>query len=158
MSMYKKIIYKDKEYTFKCSAGTDILFKRMFKVDLDSVYKAAVMGIDPSTDVANLMNEVNEIRNGDPKDPARLQKGLNFVKDHMEFLDTTARLVEFVKEFAYITYLEAKYEPKEIAKYLTTDEFVFWLMEIDEGFFRSNTNEFQNFYTENIHQNSEPKN
>jgi hypothetical protein len=35
---------------------------------------------------------------------------------------------------------------------------VFWLMEIDEGFFRSNTNEFQNFYTENIHQTSEPKN
>ena len=44
------------------------------ETDLDSVYKAAVMGIDPSTDVANLMNEVNEIRNGDPKDPARLQK------------------------------------------------------------------------------------
>lgn len=158
MSMYKKIIYKDKEYTFKCSAGTDILFKRMFKVDLDSVYKAAVMGIDPSTDVANLMNEVNEIRNGDPKDPARIQKGLNFVKDHLEFLDTTSRLVEFVKEFAYITYLEAKYEPKEISKYLNTDEFVFWLMNIDEGFFRSNTNVFQNFYTENIHQTSEPKN
>ena len=30
MSMYKEIIYKDKKYCFKCSAGTDILFKRMF--------------------------------------------------------------------------------------------------------------------------------
>lgn len=158
MSMYKKIIYKDKEYTFKCSAGTDILFKRMFKVDLDSVYKAAVMGIDPNMDVQNLMNEVNEIRNGDRKDPKTIQKGLDLVKNHMEFLDTTSRLIEFIKEFAYITYLEAKYEPKEISKYLNTDEYVFWLMEIDEGFFRSNTSEFQTFYTDNIHQNSEPKN
>lgn len=158
MSMYKKIIYKDKEYTFKCSAGTDILFKRMFKVDLDSVYKAAVMGIDPNMDVSELMAQANEIKSGDPKDPKRIKKGLYLVKNHMEFLDTSAKLVEFVKEFAYITYLEAKYEPKEVSKYLNTDEYVFWLMDIDEGFFRSNTQVFQSFYSENIHQTSEPKN
>lgn len=158
MSMYKKIIYKDKEYTFKCSAGTDILFKRMFKMDLDSVYKAAVIGIDPTTDVKKLMDQVNEIRSGDPKDPERIQKGLQLVKEHSEFLDTTARLIEFVKEFAFITYLEAKYEPKEVSKYLNTDEFVCWLLEFDEGFFRTNTATFQNFYNDNIHQTSEAKN
>lgn len=158
MSMYKEIIYKDKKYCFKCSAGTDILFKRMFKTDLDAVYKAAVMGIDPNMNVKELMDTVSEIRSGDPKDPERITKGLNLLKDHMDFLDTTAKLIEFVKEFAFITYTEANYDPKEVGKHLTTDDYVFWLMELDEGFFRTNTAEFQNFYNDNIHQTSEPKN
>lgn len=158
MSMYKEIIYNDKKYTFRCSAGTDILFKRMFKVDLDSLYKAVMTGIDPNLDLNELMNTVNEIRSGDKTDPARIQKGLDLVKNHMEFLDTTAKLIEFVKQFAYVTYCEANYDVKEVGKHLNTDEFVFWLMELDEGFFRTNTAEFQNFYTENIHQTSEVKN
>lgn len=158
MSMYKEIIYKDKKYCFKCSAGTDILFKRMFKTDLDVVYKAAVMGIDPNMNIKELMDTVSEIKNGDPKDPERIQKGLNFMKEHMDFLDTTAKLVEFVKEFAFITYLEANNDPKEVAKHLNTEEYVMWLMELDEGFFRSNTTEFQNFYNDNIHQSSVIKN
>lgn len=158
MSMYKKIIYKDKEYTFKCSAGTEILFKRMFKTDLDSVYKAAVMGIDPTLNVGELMETANELRSGDKNDAKRIQKGLMFLKEHKDFLDTSAKLVEFCKEFAFITYLEAKHDPKEVGKYLNMDEYVYWLMEIDEGFFRSNTQTFQNFYNDNIHQTSEIKN
>lgn len=158
MSVYKKIIYNDKEYTFKCSAGTDILFKRLFKTDLDAVYKGAVLGIDPNIDIKELMDQARALREGDKKDPEVIRKGLELVKNNLGFLDTTARLIEFVKEFAYITYLEAKYDPKEVSKYLTVEEFTFWLMEMDEPFFRTNSGVFQSFYTENIHQNSTPKN
>lgn len=158
MSMYKEIIYKDKKLTFKCSAGTDILFKRMFKTDLDLVYKAAITGIDPNLNVQELMDQVADLKNGDKTDPERLKKGLEILKNHKDFLDTSAKLVEFVKEFAFITYTEAKYEPKEVSQHLTTEEFVLWLLELDEGFFRSNTKAFQDFYNENIHQTSEIKN
>ena len=158
MSVFKRITYKDQEYSFKCSAGTDLLFKRLFKTDLDAMYKGAVLGIDPDMDVKELMDQVTELRSGKKNDPEVIKKGLELVKNNAGFLDATARLTEFIKEFAFVTYLEAKYEPKEIMKYLNVEEFTIWLLSMDERFFKENATAFQNFYTENIHQTSEPKN
>lgn len=158
MSMYKEIIYNDKKYLFKCSGGTDMLFKRMFGVDLDMVYTATVNDLTVDADVPELLKTAKELRNRKDDDPEKIRGAVEFLSKNKNVLGLSSRLIEFTKEFAFITYLEANHEPKEIAKYLNSEEFVYWLMNFPASFFREHVDTFRDFYQENIHQTSKPKN
>ena len=164
MSMYKEIIYEGKTYTFKASAGTDMLYKRMFGKDLDVVYKNifdSVENVDPLKiiQLKKMVEEKKKTLSDEElkKDQEFINMGISLIKDQGA-IELTMQMVNFVKTFAFITHLEATHEPREINKYLREEEFVAWLMEFDERFFRENVNIFRDIYQENIKQTSTLKN
>ena len=157
MGMYRTITYDGKNYNFKASAGTDLLYKRLFKVDLDVVFKNTFMGLG-DIDASQVLKEAMEVRELPNDDPEKIRKGLELISANPEIFNMRSKFVEFAKSFGFITYLEANNEPKDINKYLTVEEYTLFLMGFDGKFFSENTDVFRSLYEENMSQGSTAKN
>ena len=151
--MYRTIIYNGKEYRFKASGATKILYKRLFGVSPDDYFmdRAEVMN-DPITRKNAEIVKKNGGK-GEEADKAALE-----LMKNPEYIKTTLSFYDFAQQYAYITYLEANFEPLKINEELTVDKFVVWLMNFDESFFRENATEFQKLYQTNIKPEAEAKN
>ena len=151
--MYRTITYNGKEYRFKASGATKILYKRLFGVSPDDYFmdRAEVMN-DPITRKNAEIVQKNGGK-GEEADAAALElmKNPDYVKTTMSFYD-------FAQQYAYITFCEANFEPTRIVPELTDDKYVAWLMQFDESFFRTHAVEFQKLYQTNIKADSESKN
>lgn len=163
MSMYKQIVFNDKMYTFKVSAGTEILYKRFWGQDLDAAFKSTISGIidgdgaDLAVNVNELMETIKEIQNMENTNPEKVRRGLEIWSKYSGLLEMKTKKVEFTKKFAFIAAMEAEHEPAEIDKYLTNAAFTAWLMSFDEQFFQNNADTFAAFYFENFNHTSTPK-
>lgn len=163
MSMYKEIIFNDQKYSFKVSAGTEILYKRFWGQELDEAFKQMIGGIIDGDNVQiadelkTLMTTVTEIQKMNDSDPEKIRRGLEIWSKYSGLLSLKTKKVEFSKKFGYITAMEAEHEPADIDKYLTNSAFTAWLMTINEQFFQDNADAFASFYLENFNHTSTPK-
>ena len=163
MSMLKNIVFNDKEYKFKVSAGTEILFKRFWGVDLDVEFKKTIAGFGDDVpevikhDLNNLMTTVQEIQSMDNSDPEKIRRGLDIWQKCGDLLTMKQKRTEFCKKFAYIAALEAAHDPEDIDQYLTNAKFTAWLMGIDNEFFTQKGDEILSMYFGNFAHTSKPK-
>lgn len=151
--MYKILIYNDKEYKFKASGATKILYKRLFGSSPDDFFMSRS---ETMTDPITRKN-VETVQKNKGIGPEANAAALELMKNK-DYVNSTLAYYDFAQQYAYITYLEANFEPAKINEELTVDKFVVWLMNFDESFFRENATEFQKLYQTNIKPEAEAKN
>lgn len=144
--MIKKIELGGKEIEFKASAVTSILYKRTFKQDLTSEFSNYVKKYK----VVKSLQE--DILNKDENEK------IDVISHNAEILELSNSAQELFPQLAYIMYLEANVEQREIFKKLNEEDFIFWLSQFETADFQSHFSDFMNMWNENAHTSVKPKN
>ena len=151
----KTIQIGDKEMKFQSSAATNILYKRVFNEDV--LLKLTEYSKNLK-EMQKLQAKANELRADTerPKDEvlAEMNKLLNsdvFVKANEFQTDTLPQL-------AFIMWLEANEPAEKIFAKLNQEQYLFWLMTINQDDLLAVTHEVMDIWQSGARTHSKPKN
>ena len=144
--MIRAIEIGGKEIEFKASAVTSILYKRAFKKDLTSEFSEYVKKY-------RLVKALkDDIENKDENEK------IDVLSKNAEILELSNAAQELFPQLAYIMYLEANVEQREIFKKLSEEEFIFWLSQFETADFQNHYSDFMEMWNSNAHTSVKPKN
>lgn len=147
MNMTITITENEKEYKFTASAVTNILYKRLFGIDPENYFRGrAEMLRDPRT--REDLKKAKEVATLPEDDPKRLEISTELA-DNANIFDLANGLTEFAKQYGFICYVQANTPAQEVFKTLTMENYILWLLDFDEGFFKTHAGEIKQLHDGN---------
>lgn len=150
--MNRKIEIGGKEIEFIASAATPILFKRTFGKDLTSEFSQYIKNYK---DVKKLREDLT-ISDDDPDDVR--DKKIEELTNNPIITQLSMMALDLFPKLAYIMYLEANVEQRELFRKLSEDDFIMWLMNYDSNDIQNHIPDFMGLWAENSRTSVKQKN
>lgn len=153
--MERIISVGDRDFKFKSSAATNILYKRAFKEDilvkLTEYSKCA-------KELTKLKASVDALKNSDGKTEEQILEELNALMNSDAYVKTQSFSSETLPRLAYVMFLEANENIKSIFTKLNEDNYLEWLLTIDQDELLTVTGEVMDIWQAGTKTHSKPKN
>lgn len=153
--MEKTINIGEMAMTFKSSAATNILYKRAFKEDILVKLTAYTKNLK---EMQNLQSKVDALKTESNKTQEEILAELNELMNSDVFLSTQTFASETLPKLAYIMWLEANEKIGTIFNKLNEENYLAWLMTIDQDELLTVTGEVMNIWQAGARTHSSPKN
>ena len=153
--MEKTITIGEREFKFKSSAATNILYKRAFKEDILvklSEYAKSIKELN------KLKASVDALKNAEGKTEEEILAELNALMNSDAYVKTQDFSSDTLPKLAYIMFLEANENIKTIFTKLNEDNYLEWLMTVDQDELLTVTGEVMDIWQAGIKSHSKPKN
>ena len=153
--MEKTITIGEKEFKFKSSAATNILYKRAFKDDILvklSEYAKSIKELN------KLKASVDALKNAEGKTEEEILAELNALMNSDAYVKTQDFSSDTLPKLAYIMFLEANENIKTIFTKLNEDNYLEWLMTVDQDELLTVTGEVMDIWQAGTKTHSKPKN
>ena len=153
--MEKTITLGEREFKFKSSAATNILYKRAFKEDILvklSEYAKSIKELN------KLKASVDALKNAEGKTEEEILVELNALMNSDAYVKTQDFSSDTLPKLAYIMFLEANENIKTIFTKLNEDYYLEWLMTVDQDELLTVTGEVMDIWQAGTKSHSKPKN
>ena len=150
--MYKKINIDGKSVDFKCSAATNILYKRLFGKSLSTeIASMATL----SSSAYKMIEKLNKLQENKEENNEKI---LDLLAENTSIVDLTDRTEKIGPQMAYIMWLEANKPQRELFQSLTEEAYILWLTSFEKGDMSNVYTELMNLWTDTNKTNSNLKN
>lgn len=153
--MEKTITIGEREFKFKSSAATNILYKRAFK---DDIIVKLTEYTKYSKELIGLKAELDKLKNSEGKTEEEVLKEFNALTNSDAFVKTQEFSSDTLPKLAYIMFLEANENIKTIFTKLNEDYYLEWLMTVDQDELLTVTGEVMDIWQAGTKSHSKPKN
>lgn len=150
--MNRKIEIGGKEIEFIASAATPILFKRTFGKDLTAEFSQYIQNYKEVKKLREDMT-ISEDDSDDVKD-----KKIEELTNNPIISQLSMMAMDLFPKLAYIMYLEANVEQRELFRKLSEDDFVMWLMNFDSADLQNHISDFMSLWSGNSRTSVKQKN
>jgi hypothetical protein len=127
--MEKTIVLGEKSIKIKSSAATNILYKRLFHEDILVTLTSYTKNLK---DLQAMQEKMKSIREDSSKTQEQILAEMNEMLNSDVFTKAQTFQSETLPKLAYIMYLEANEGIDTIFKKLTEEQYLFWLMTINQ--------------------------
>ena len=132
--MYKTIEIEGKNVDFKCTAGTQFNYKRLFgKSLMDEFVKRTKL----LREMEKAQKKAEELKEKNDTDAY-----IDFLADDTSAQDLIAFTTELIPQLAFVMYLEANYETREVYRNLNQEAFYEWLCNYDANTLLAHAGDF----------------
>ena len=153
--MEKTITIGEREFKFKSSAATNILYMRAFKEDI----------LVKLTEYTKYLKELKqlgaafkELKNSEEKTEEEINIELTALMNSDAYVKTQDFSSDTLPKLAYIMFLEANENIKTIFTKLNEDYYLEWLMTVDQDELLTVTGEVMDIWQAGTKTHSKPKN
>lgn len=153
--MEKTITIGEREFKFKSSAATNILYKRAFK---DDIIIRLTEYTKYSKELIGLKAELGKLKNTEGKTEEEINIELTALMNSDAFVKTQEFSSDTLPKLAYIMFLEANENIKTIFTKLNEDNYLEWLMTVDQDELLTVTGEVMDIWQAGTKTHSKPKN
>ena len=153
--MEKAIKVNEKELRFKSSAATNILYKKAFH---DDVLVKLTSYTKNLKELRSMEAKIAELRKDETKSQEEVLNEMNAVMSSDIFVSSQAFMSETLPKLAYIMWLEANTKIEDIFHKLNEEQYLVWLMGIDQDELLAVTGEIMELWQAGAKQHSKPKN
>ncbi len=153
--MEKTINIGEMAMTFKSSAATNILYKRAFKEDILVKLTAYTKNLK---EMKKLQEKVEALKATTNKTQEEILAELNELMNSDVFVSTQTFASETLPKLAYIMWLEANEKIGTIFNKLNEENYLAWLMTIDQDELLTVTGEVMDIWQAGARTHSSPKN
>lgn len=153
--MKKTINIGEMAMTFKSSAATNILYKRAFKEDILVKLTAYTKNLK---EMQKLQEKVDALKATTDKTQEEILAELNELMNSDVFVSTQTFASETLPKLAYIMWLEANEKIGTIFNKLNEENYLAWLMTIDQDELLTVTGEVMDIWQAGARTHSSPKN
>ena len=153
--MEKTIVLGEKSIKIKSSAATNILYKRLFHEDILVTLTSYTKNLK---DLQAMQEKMKSIREDSSKTQAQILAEMNEMLNSDVFTKAQTFQSETLPKLAYIMYLEANEEIDTIFKKLTEEQYLFWLMTINQDELLAVVGEVMEVWQSGAKTHSKPKN
>lgn len=153
--MEKVIKVNEKELRFKSSAATNILYKKAFH---DDVLVKLTSYTKNLKELKSMEAKIAELRKDETKSQEEVLSEMNAVMSSDIFVSSQAFMSETLPKLAYIMWLEANTKIEDIFHKLNEEQYLVWLMGIDQDELLAVTGEIMELWQAGAKQHSKPKN
>ena len=152
--MERTIKVGEREMAFKSSAATNILYKRAFHEDILVKLTAYTKNLK---DMTRLKEEVDSLKESGKTDE-QIMAELNVIMQSETYLATQSFSSETLPKLAYIMFLEANEKIGNIFTKLNEENYLAWLMTIDQDELLTVTGEVMDVWQSGARTHSKIKN
>lgn len=153
--MEKVIKVNEKELRFKSSAATNILYKKAFH---DDVLVKLTSYTKNLKELKSMEAKIAELRKDETKSQEEVLSEMNAVMSSDIFVSSQVFMSETLPKLAYIMWLEANTKIEDIFHKLNEEQYLIWLMGIDQDELLAVTGEIMELWQAGAKQHSKPKN
>ena len=153
--MEKVIKVNEKELRFKSSAATNILYKKAFH---DDVLVKLTSYTKNLKELKSMEAKIAELRKDETKSQEEVLSEMNAVMSSDIFVSSQAFMSETLPKLAYIMWLEANTKIEDIFHKLNEEQYLIWLMGINQDELLAVTGEVMELWQAGAKQHSKPKN
>ena len=153
--MLKTVTVGEKELKFKSSAATNILYKKMFGIDILIEFSEYAKN---SKELRMMKEKINELRKDESKKPEEILEAMNNLMNSDAYKLSAAFQSETLPRLAFIMYLEANESVETLFKKLTEEQYLFWLLGIDQDELLAVTGQVMDIWTSGTRNTSKEKN
>lgn len=153
--MEKTIVLGEKSIKIKSSAATNILYKRLFHEDILVVLTSYTKNLK---DLQAMQKKMKSIREDSSKTQEQILAEMNEMLNSDVFTKAQTFQSETLPKLAYIMYLEANESIDTIFKKLTEEQYLFWLMTINQDELLAVVGEVMEVWQSGAKTHSKPKN
>ncbi len=152
--MERTIKVGEREMAFKSSAATNILYKRAFHEDILVKLTAYTKNLK---DMTRLKEEVDSLKESGKTDE-QITAEINVIMQSETYLATQSFSSETLPKLAYIMFLEANEKIGNIFTKLNEENYLAWLMTIDQDELLTVTGEVMDVWQSGARTHSKIKN
>lgn len=153
--MEKTIKVGEREMAFKSSAATNILYKRAFKEDILIKLTAYTKNLK---EMQTLKAKIEALKTEEGKTDEEVLNELNAIMQSDTYISTQTFASETLPKLAFIMYLEANEKIGTIFEKLNEDNYLAWLLTIDQDELLTVTGEVMDIWQSGAKTHSKPKN
>ena len=153
--MEKKILIGETEMTFKSSAATNILYKRCFKEDILLKLTEYTKNLK---EMQKLKDKVDALKTVEGKSQEEILAELNTIMQSDVYVSTQTFASETLPKLAFIMFLEANEKIGTIFNKLNEENYLAWLMTIDQDELLTVTGEVMDIWQAGAKTHSKLKN
>ena len=153
--MEKVITVNDKEMKFKSSAATNILYKKAFHDDILVKLTSYTKNLK---ELKSMQAKIAELKDDKTKSQEEILNEMNTLMNSDIFISSQAFTSETLPRLAYIMWLEANVKIDDIFHKLNEEQYLVWLMTIDQDELLTVTGDVMTLWQAGAKQHSKPKN
>ena len=153
--MEKVITIREKNIRFKSSAATNILYKKAFHEDILVKITSYTKNLK---DLKAKQAEIKKLREDTTKSQEEVLAEMNALMQSDVFVSSQEFMNDALPKLAYIMWLEANVKIDDIFHKLNEDQFLVWLMGIDQDELLTVTGDVMELWQAGAKQHSKPKN
>ena len=153
--MKRQIKLNDREITLKSSAATNILYKKAFGEDILVKLTAYTKNVK---ELKAMQEKVAELKNDTNKTQEEKLAIMNEMVNSDVFISSNKFTQETLPRLAYIMYIEANASVEDIFSKLNNEQYLIWLMSIDQDELTSLSGEVMDLWQAGAKTHSTPKN
>ena len=153
--MKKTIFLGEKEMKLKSSAATNILYKRVFHEDILLKLTEYSHNIK---EMQKLQKQVDELKANTEKPKEQILTEMGEILNSDVFKKSSEFQSETLPRLAFIMYLEANEPVDKLMTKLNEEQYLFWLMTIDQDELLGVTGEVMDVWQAGARTHSKPKN
>lgn len=153
--MEKVITVNDKEMKFKSSAATNILYKKAFHDDILVKLTSYTKNLK---ELKSMQAKIAELKDDKTKSQEEILNEMNALMNSDIFISSQAFTSETLPRLAYIMWLEANVKINDIFHKLNEEQYLVWLMTIDQDELLTVTGDVMTLWQAGAKQHSKPKN
>lgn len=153
--MEKVITVNDKEMKFKSSAATNILYKKAFHDDILVKLTSYTKNLK---ELKSMQAKIAELKDDKTKSQEEILNEMNALMNSDIFISSQAFTSETLPRLAYIMWLEANVKIDDIFHKLNEEQYLVWLMTIDQDELLTVTGDVMTLWQAGAKQHSKPKN
>lgn len=151
----KTIQIGDKEMKFQSSAATNILYKRVFNEDV--LLKLTEYSKNLK-EMQKLQAKANELRTDTERPKDEVLAEMNELLNSDVFVKANEFQTDTLPQLAFIMWLEANEPAEKIFAKLNQEQYLFWLMTINQDDLLAVTHEVMDIWQSGARTHSKPKN
>ena len=153
--MEKVITVNGKELRFKSSAATNILYKKAFSEDVLVKLTSYTKNLK---ELKSMQAKIASLREDKTKSQEEVLNEMNALMNSDIFVSSQTFTSETLPRLAYIMYLEANEKIDNIFHKLNEEQYLVWLMGIDQDELLTVTGDVMELWQAGAKQHSRPKN
>lgn len=153
--MEKVITVNDKEMKFKSSAATNILYKKAFGDDILVKLTSYTKNLK---ELKSMQAKIASLKDDKTRSQEEILNEMNTLMNSDIFISSQAFTSETLPRLAYIMWLEANTKIEDIFRKLNEEQYLVWLMGIDQDELLAVTGEVMELWQAGAKQHSRPKN
>lgn len=146
---------ENKEMKFKSSAATNLLYKRVFKEDI--LLKLAEYSKNIK-EMQKANEEIKKLQADETKTKAEILEAMNGYLNSEVFVKANDFQRDTLPQLAFIMWLEGNEPAETIFSKLNQEQYLFWLMTIDQDELIAVTSEVIDIWQSGARNHSKPKN
>ena len=153
--MKKTIVLGERQIKIKSSAATNILYKKVFREDILVKLTEYSHNIK---EMQKLQKQVEELKTNTEKPKDQILSEMTEILNSDVFKKSSEFQSETLPRLAFIMYLEANESVETLFTKLNEEQYLFWLMTIDQDELLGVTGEVMDVWQAGARTHSKPKN